>query len=117
MRWPHFRSAINRVLRRRQLERETDDELRFHLEARADDLMVRRRLSRKEAIRQSRIEFGGVEKYREKVREARGFRAFDDFCGDVRYAVRQFRRSPTFAVVAIVTLGRTHRPRNCGRGR
>ena len=52
-----------------------DDELRFHLDARADDLMARRKLSRDEAIRQSRIEFGGVEKYRERVREARGFRA------------------------------------------
>jgi putative ABC transport system permease protein len=104
VRWPHWLSSITGVFRRRQLERETDDELRFHLEARADDLMARRRLSREEAIRQSRIEFGGVEKYREKVREAKGSRAFDDFCSDVRYAVRQFSRSPTFAAVAIVTL-------------
>jgi putative ABC transport system permease protein len=104
MRWHHFRSAINRALRRRQLERETDDELRFHLEARADDLMARRGLSREEAVRQSRIEFGGVENYREKVRDARGLRAFDDFYADVRYALRQFRRSPTFAAVAIATL-------------
>jgi putative ABC transport system permease protein len=104
MSWPGLRSVIRGLIRRRQVERETEDELRFHLEARTDDLMARRKLSRDEAVRQSRIEFGGVEQYREKVREARGFRAFDDFCGDLRYAFRQVRRNPTFAAVAIVTL-------------
>src|SRR5438034_502662 len=99
-----LQSLIKGLFRRGQLEQETDDELRFHLEARVDDLMARRNLSRDEAIRESRIEFGGVAQYREKVREARGCRAFDDFCGDVRYALRQFRRSPIFAAVAIVTL-------------
>ena len=104
MRWPQLRSAITSLFRRRHIEREMEDELRFHLEARADDLMVRGQLSRDEAIRQSRLELGGVEKYRERVREARGLRAVDDFCGDVCHALRQFRRSPAFAAVAIATL-------------
>jgi predicted permease len=99
-----LQSLIKGLFRRGQLEQATDDELRFHLEARADDLMARRQLSRIEAIRQSRLEFGGVEKYREKVREARGFRALDDFVTDARHALRQFRRSPTFAAVAVATL-------------
>jgi len=55
MRWRDFGCLIDRASRRRQLERETDDELRFHLEARADDLMVRRGLSRDDAVRQSRL--------------------------------------------------------------
>jgi hypothetical protein len=35
-------SWLAQAFRRRQLERETDDEMRFHLEARVDDLMARR---------------------------------------------------------------------------
>src|SRR5580698_9702810 len=104
MAWPRLRSWIKGVFLRRQLEHEMDDELRFHLEARTDDLMARRQLSREEAYRQSRIEFGGVQKYREAVREARGLRIADEVAGDVRYAVRQLRRSPAFSVVAILTL-------------
>ena len=63
-----------------------DDELRFHLEARTDDLMARRLLSREDAHRQSLLEFGGVQKNREAVREARGLRIADEVGGDVRYA-------------------------------
>src|SRR3984957_17409320 len=104
MAWPRLRSWIKGMFQRRQLEREMDDELRFHLEARTDDLMARRQLSREDAYRQSRIEFGGVQKYREAVREARGLRIVDEVGGDVRYAVRQLRRSPAFSVVAILPL-------------
>src|SRR5437763_727543 len=69
-----LRWLIKGLFRRGQLEQETDDELRFHIEARADDLMARRNLSRDQAIRESRLEFGGVARYRERVREARAFR-------------------------------------------
>jgi predicted permease len=92
------------AFRRRQLERETDEEMRFHLEARAEDLMRRRGLSRAEATRESRIEFGSLDKHRDDIRAARGFRTLDELRTDVGYALRQVRRSPGFAATAILTL-------------
>ena len=75
------------------LERDMDDELRFHLESRAADL-VRSGLPPAEAARRARLEFGAVEGYKEGCREARGLRPFDELRGDLRYAFRVLRKSP-----------------------
>jgi hypothetical protein len=63
------------------------DELRFHIEAYADDL-ERSGLSRAAAARRARVEFGGVEGIKEDCRQTRGLRLFDELRQDLRYAVR-----------------------------
>jgi putative ABC transport system permease protein len=85
------------------MEREMADELRFHIESRAGDL-VRSGLSPAEAERRARIEFGGVEAYKDSCREASGFRWIDQFRNDVRYALRTLRAAPGFAAIAILSL-------------
>jgi len=85
------------------LERDMDEELRFHLESRAADL-ARSGVPAPEAARRARIEFGAVEGYKEGCREARGLRPFDELRGDLRYAFRVLRKSPSFALTAMVTL-------------
>lgn len=101
--WAKFRSLVTGLLRRSRVETGMTQELRFHVDARANDL-VARGVSRKEASRQARLEFGSVEKYKEEVRRARGLRLFDELRSDLTYAVRMIRKNPGFAVTAIVTL-------------
>lgn len=97
-------SFFRSLLRRRRLEDDIEDELAFHLKARRDDLM-RQSLSRREAERQARLEFGAVEAYREECREARGLRWADELWRNVWFAARILRRSPGFALSAVLTLG------------
>ncbi len=90
-------------IRRSAFEDEMRDEMRFHLEARAADL-VRRGLSPADAARRARLEFGPIEKQKDEARAGAGVRILDEGIGDVRYALRALARNKGFAATAIVTL-------------
>jgi hypothetical protein len=87
--------------RRADFEREMQDEMRIHLELYQADLR-RRGLSEEDARRRAFADFGSLLARKEECREAVGLRLFDELRGDIGYAVRLLRRSPAFAVVALL---------------
>src|SRR6266852_443882 len=98
-----IRSLWNGLSRRSSLERDMDDELRLHLEERADAL-ENGGLPRQDAVRRARLEFGAVENYKEQCREARGLRWPGELMQDLRYAVRMAHRSRGVTAVAVLSL-------------
>ena len=66
-----LRSFVNSLFHRSHLESEIDAELRFHIESRAADL-EHTGLEPQRALRQARLEFGHIEKYKEGIRESLG---------------------------------------------
>src|SRR5215510_14992396 len=98
-----LRSLVRHLRGRDAFENAMADEMRFHLERRADDL-VRRGLSPAEAARQARLEFGSIEKQKDEARAGAGLRLIDELYGDLRYAVRMCSANKAFALTAVVTL-------------
>jgi predicted permease len=97
--WLRLRS----LFRGRAVDRELDEELRFHVEQYVSAAMSRG-MPRAEAVRLALIELGGFDQIKEEHRDARGVALLADLARDIRYALRTFRRLPGFAAVALLVL-------------
>lgn len=95
---------LRALMTRGERERAMDEEMRFHLEMEAAELR-RAGVPASEAARQARLMFGGVERFKEEGRDARGTRLIEDLWHDLRYGWRQLHRSRGFAAATVLTLG------------
>ena len=89
---------------RGRVEREMAEELRFHVDRETAE-RIRNGADPESARRDALLAFGGVEQYKEAVRDARGNRPLEDLATDIRYALRGLRRNPGFTLTAILVLG------------
>lgn len=97
------RERVRALLFRWREERELDEELSFHVEM-ATEENLRRGMSREEARRQALIAFGGLDRIKEEVRDARGTRPLEDLARDLRFAVRRLAREPGFTIPTMATI-------------
>jgi len=91
------------LFRRRRLEREMDDELRFHLEMQAAANRAAG-MDPDEAHYAARRQFGHLDGVREAMRDVRGWVWLEQLGRDFHFALRALARSRGFLVAAIPTL-------------
>jgi predicted permease len=94
---------LRALFRREQIDRELDEEMRFHLEMRARE-NVEAGMSPKEAWRAAHRDFGNPLLVREDSRGAWSFALLESLLQDLRYGARTLWRNPVFAAAAILTL-------------
>ena len=96
-------SRLANLWRRRALDAEFDDELRFHFEMRVEK-NLRRGMTRAEAELDAHRHLGSTLRAKEGMREARVMMSIETLVRDLTYGARMFRRQPAGTCLAILTL-------------
>ena len=94
---------LRSLFRRKNVEAELDDELRFHFEQQVAKF-IQSGLPPQEAKRRARLDFGGVEQLKEEHREARGVTFIETLLLDIRYGLRMLRQNLGFTVAAVLAI-------------
>src|SRR5215475_7376319 len=94
---------LRSIFRVSQVERELDEELRYHIERQIEENIAKGMMpdeARYAALRA----MGGVERRKEECRDTRRVRWVEDLMQDVRYGLRTLRKSPGFTAVVTLSL-------------
>jgi len=95
--------AIRNLFRRRKLDAQAENELRFHLDEQVA-MNVAAGLTPAEAERRARLALGAPESIKEEIRAARSGQRLSHILQDVGFGFRMLRRSPGFSILAILCL-------------
>jgi putative ABC transport system permease protein len=98
-----LKTRLRALLRRSEMERELDEELRYHIE-RQTEQNIGMGMNPEEARYAARKAFGGVERAKEWSRDARGVRWLEELWQDLHYGLRMLRRKPGFTAAAVISL-------------
>ena len=96
-------SGFRRLFYKTQVEQDMDEELRAYLETAVEQKMAAG-LTREAAIRAARVEIGSLDAIKEGARDIGWESTVESFWQDIRYAFRQFSRTPIVAATALLTI-------------
>ena len=99
-----FAFRIRAVLRRADADHDLEEEFAHHRAMEIANLRAAG-ASPADAAREVRLRMGNETSQREIARDGWGVSAFSEFVADARHALRQMRRQPAFAAIAILTVG------------
>jgi putative ABC transport system permease protein len=91
------------LLRHDEVERAMDAEMRHHVECEVQE-RVARGMVPEEARRTALLDFGGMERFKEEGRDARGVRVVEDLAQDLRHGIRVLRRARGLTTAAVLTM-------------
>jgi predicted permease len=101
--WTRVRAALKNFVHRQRMEDDLDAEVRACAEMLADEKMAHGMLAT-EARRKALTELGGAEQVKQAVRDERAGTGVEALWQDIRFGLRQLRRSPGFAVMGLLII-------------